>query len=233
MPRPIKETSRDAMIIQIKNTAREQMSEKGTAGLSLRGIARELGVTAPAIYNYFPTLDDLITALIIDAFKSIATAMTEAANRYQDSTTAWRIYATALAYREWALANPIQFQLIYGNPIPNYRAPSEITGPMARLPFMGLMQDFNRAYENGELHLPDMIEDVPPSVKEHIQHYQADVQITIPAPLIMLIMASWAHIHGMVTLELFQHNLPILGDTTAFYEHEIRRFLHSMKMQLD
>ena len=76
-PRPKRELGRERSdtITQIKAVARQQMAEHGTAGLSLRGIAREMGITAPAIYNYFPRLDDLITALIVDAFTALADAM--------------------------------------------------------------------------------------------------------------------------------------------------------------
>ena len=76
-PRPTREHAHERidMITRIKAVARQQMAEHGTAGLSLRGIAREMGITAPAIYNYFPRLDDLITALIVDAFTALADAM--------------------------------------------------------------------------------------------------------------------------------------------------------------
>lgn len=230
MARMTKDTTREEMIQQIKATAREQMTVKGTAGLSLRGIARELGVTAPAIYNYFPTLDDLITALITDAFRSIAGAMAIAADEGDDGTAVSRIFAAGLAYREWAVANPIQFQLIYGNPIPNYTAPAEITGPLARLPFEGLMQDFMSAYQAGELTFPDQYVNIPDTVREDIQTYLSRVGFEMPEAIIYTIMSSWAHIHGIVMLELFHHVTPIIANTAQFYRHEMVSFLRSLSM---
>lgn len=230
MARPIKDTTREEMIEQIKATARMQMSAKGTAGLSLRGIAREIGVTAPAIYNYFPTLDDLITALITDAFQSIAEYMATASAEHDDGTAVSRIFAAAIAYREWAVVNPIQFQLIYGNPIPNYVAPIEITGPMARLPFEGLMSDFIQAYHEGELQLSRHQVDIPPTVRSNIAAYLDHVGFDMPEAVVYAIMSSWSHIHGIVMLELFDHITPIIADTKMFYRHELIGFLKALGM---
>ena len=128
-PRPKRELGRErsATIAQIKAVARQQMAEHGTAGLSLRGIGREMGITAPAIYNYFPRLDDLITALIVDAFTALADAIEAAELAVQSETCGPKILASCLAYREWAITHPVDFQLIYGNPISGYVAPADIT----------------------------------------------------------------------------------------------------------
>jgi AcrR family transcriptional regulator len=230
MPRPIKNTTREEMIEQIKSTARTHMSAKGTAGLSLRGIAREIGITAPAIYNYFPTLDALITALITDAFQSIAEYMATASATQDDGTAASRIFAAVIAYREWAIAHPIQFQLIYGNPIPNYVAPIEITGPMARLPFEGLMSDFVQAYHKQELQLPKYLVDIPPIVRSDIVAYLDHVGFDMPEAVVYAIMSGWSHIHGIVMLELFEHITPIFANTAHFYRHEVIGFLRSLSM---
>ncbi len=165
-PRPKRELGRErsATIAQIKAVARQQMAEYGTAGLSLRGIAREMGITAPAIYNYFPRLDDLITALIVDAFNALADAM-EAAEAAEPSERPYdKIMALCLAYREWAMADPTVFQLIYGNPIPGYHAPEELTIPLARRPFLGLFRWFIRAHQTGELTIPAEYQSVPPAM---------------------------------------------------------------------
>ena len=145
-PRPTREHAHERidMITRIKAVAQQQMAEHGTAGLSLRGIAREMGITAPAIYNYFPRLDDLITALIVDAFTALADAIEAAESAVESEACGPKILASCLAYREWAIAHPVDFQLIYGNPIPGYVAPAEMTVPLARRPFDGLFRLFLR-----------------------------------------------------------------------------------------
>src|SRR5262245_19915009 len=111
------EERRESAREEIKQVARKQMAEQGRASIGLRAIARELGLTAPAIYRYFPSLDDLILALIVDGFNDLADALeiadtTQARDDYYN-----RLITVFLAYRNWALAHPTDFQLIYGNPI--------------------------------------------------------------------------------------------------------------------
>src|SRR5512143_3167717 len=113
----------------IKKTAWKQIAEFGAPALSLRAIARELKITAPAIYNYFPDREALVTALIIDAFTSFGDWQLEARDSFPESDLPGRLYAIGLAYREWAHAFPQRYQLIFGTPIPGYQAPLEQTFP--------------------------------------------------------------------------------------------------------
>ncbi len=225
-PRPKRTatSTRDSMEAQIKAVARQQMAQHGTAGLSLRGIAREMGITAPAIYNYYPRLDDLITALIVDAFNALADAI-EAAESAVASETTWpRILASCLAYRAWAIAHPVDFQLIYGNPIPGYVAPAEITVPLARRTFDGLFRLFLEAYQSGELAIPAEYASVPPRITAHLATWLPEAGVAFPDALLCLLMSGWARIHGMVMLELFEHLGPVVGDAAAFYRYELDAF---------
>ena len=231
-PRPKRELGRErsATIAQIKAVARQQMAEHGTAGLSLRGIGREMGITAPAIYNYFPRLDDLITALIVDAFNALADAIEVAELAVQSEKFGTKILASCLAYREWAIAHPVDFQLIYGNPIPGYVAPAEITVPLARRPFDGLFRLFFEAYRTGELVVPTEYTSVPASISAHFATWLPHAGYDFPDALLCLLMSGWARIHGMVMLELFEHLGPVVGDGTAFYRYELGAFLQQLGM---
>jgi AcrR family transcriptional regulator len=227
-PRPRGDQARErgATFVQIKAVARQQMARHGTAGLSLRGIAREMGVTAPAIYNYFPRLDDLITALIVDAFTDLADAIQAAEAAVESETSGPKILASCLAYRAWAVAHPVDFQLIYGNPIPGYVAPAEITVPLARRPFDGLYRLFLEGYRSGELSIPAAYASVPPGISAHFAASAPDGGF--PDALLCLLMSGWARIHGMVMLELFEHIGPVVGDPAAFYRYEIEAFLQQL-----
>jgi AcrR family transcriptional regulator len=99
--------------------------------LSLRAIARELDITAPAIYNYYPDRDALVTALISDAFASLGASQVDAITALPKADHAGRLVASGMAYRQWALAYPQRYQLIFGTPIPVYHAPEDITTPPA------------------------------------------------------------------------------------------------------
>lgn len=204
------------------------MREQGTAGLTLRGVARRLNLTAPAIYNYYPRWEDLITALIVDAFNALADFVEQSVQ--PDVTTYQQLVAGMLAYREWAVAHPTDFQLIYGNPIPGYEAPAEVTVPLARRPLEHFGQLMQRAALAGELTLPEEYAAPPPQVAEFLAGFLPVADISMTPALFYVLMIGWTRIHGLVMLELFDHTPPVLGDPAAAYAHEVWAFLHRLGM---
>src|SRR5512134_3230876 len=117
MVRPIKKKQIPNLQEAIRDTAWKQIAEFGAASLSLRAIARELKISAPAIYNYFPDRHALVTALIIDAFTSFGDWQIEARDSISADDPAERMKAIGLAYRAWAHKYPQRYQLIFGTPI--------------------------------------------------------------------------------------------------------------------
>jgi AcrR family transcriptional regulator len=219
------------MTERIKSAAREQMATRGTAGLSLRAVARELDITAPAIYNYFARLDDLITALIVDAFSALADAMRAAEADVPTPQPADRIEAMALAYREWAVAHPVDFQLIYGNPIPGYVAPAEITAPLALSAFLGMFRWYMSAYSAGQLRVPAEYAQPPKQIETILAQLRQDSGEPVPAEIVALLASSWARIHGLIMLELFEHLQPLVGDPAEFYAYEVRALLQRLGLR--
>jgi AcrR family transcriptional regulator len=223
---------RDLTIAEIKATARQQMAKSGTAGVSLSAIARAMEISAPALYRYFASRDDLVTALIVDAFNDLADTIQAAESAVKAETCGPKILASYLAYREWAITHPMDFQLIYGNPIPGYVAPAEITVPLARRPFDGLSRLFLTAYRTGELIVPTEYTPVPASISAHFAAWLPKAGYDFPDALLCLLMSGWARIHGMVMLELFEHLGPVVGDSAAFYRHELGAFFQQLGMTL-
>ena len=130
-PRPKQTEQHPNLEAAIKETAWKQIAGFGAAALSLRAIARELGITAPAIYNYFQRRDDLVTALIVDAFTSLGKSQKNSIANLPEGDLGARLTTLGLAYRDWAVTYPQRYQLIFGTPIPGYEAPAEITVPAA------------------------------------------------------------------------------------------------------
>lgn len=216
---------------RIKTAAWGQMARYGTAGLSLRGIARRLGVTAPAIYNYFGRLEDLITALIVDAFTTLAETMETADAEVTSDHPYDHIMALCLTYRAWAMEHPVHFQLIYGNPIPGYYAPEELTIPLARRPFLGMFRWFGRAHQAGELIVPAEYQAVPQAMAEGVAAWRGLSGLEVPDPLMGLLMSGWARIYGLTLLEMFHHLQPLVGDCATLYRYEITAFLQQMGLR--
>jgi AcrR family transcriptional regulator len=215
----------------VKTTARRLMAEGGTAGLSLRAIARRLEVTAPAIYNYFHRLEDLITALVVDSYTSLAHAMeaTESENAAGDVHD--RLCALCATYRAWALAHPVEFELISGRPFPGYRASEEVCLPLGRRPFLGIFRCFVEAHRTGRLSIPEEYRTLPPGMVAGIAAWRRESGNEMPDGLLALLVSGWARIHGMVLLEMHGHTRPLLGDPAEFYRLEIEAFARWMNLK--
>ncbi len=216
MPRSRITAEFEQMKQDIKAVARSQMAAHGTAGLSLRAIARELSVSAPALYRYFPNLDALITALILDGFNALADALEAAERTLPETEPRAQLRAALLAYRVWALEHPIDFQLIYGNPIPGYEAPREVTVPAAarQLEVLGRITD--RAARAGQITLRAELVTMADSVRAALETIAQPYGAT--AEILHTCMIGWTRIHGAVQLELYGHTPSVVGDPAAFYE---------------
>ena len=228
MPRKRDEAQYEATLEEIKKAARQLMAEKGTHGLSTRAIAKVVGLTAPALYHYYDNLDALITALIVDAFNALADSMQAATTAFKDKSHAHQIRAAIMAYREYAIAYPVDFQLIYGNPIPGYEAPAEITVPLARRPFETLIVVMIQAHQAGAMQFPPEYQVIPAKIVTHMAQWSHIFGEFISSELLYVLIAGWSRIHGMVMLELFGHTPPTLGDAAAFYEKEVDVYLQSL-----
>lgn len=218
-PRPRRDEQQPNLQETIKETAWKQIAEFGAAALSLRAIARELNITAPAIYNYFPDRDALVTALIMEAYQTFGDSQIEARDSIPAEDLVERLTALGMAYRAWAHAFPQRYQLIFGTPIPGYEAPYEQVMPVAARSLsalVGVVEDIRLA---GKLNVDGFPEVMP----EYRASFEIWKKFGGEVDLISLSVAVliWAHVHGIVSLEL-AGNLPPFGTTgDALYRYEM------------
>ena len=219
-----RERVRQATVEEIKAVARAQMAAEGTAGVTLRAIAREMGMTAPALYRYFGSRDELVTALVTDAYDALADAM-EAAVAAAGPGHADRVRAAFGAFRAWGLEHPTEFALIFGSPIPGYVAP-EATRP-AGLRYTDLLgRLLAEALADGALD-PDRIEVQPsPALAFQVEEFQRRRGGPgLPAPVMAFGLGAWARVHGLVALEVFGHLAPAIGDGAALFDQELETII--------
>lgn len=204
----------------IKETAWNQIAREGAAALSLRAIARELKITAPAIYNYFPDRDALVTTLIIDAFTSFGDWQLEARDTVPEEDLSGRMSAIGLAYRDWAHRFPQRYQLIFGTPIPGYEGPLEKILPSSARSLSALVSVVEGLRVAGKLNI-----DAFPKVKSDYKvSFEAWKTYGGNADILSLSVAMviWARVHGIVSLEI-QGNLPPFGPKgDALYRYELQ-----------
>ncbi|MFC6932625.1 TetR/AcrR family transcriptional regulator [Actinomadura yumaensis] len=156
--RTARERARAELTSEIKKEARRQLGASGPAGLSLRAVARELGMVSSALYRYFPSRDELLTALIVDAYDALGERTETAAREVPRDGFRARWRAVCEAVRAWAVENPHEYALVYGSPVPGYQAPDATIGSAARVPaaLFGIVRD---AWEAGAL---DPLRTAPP-----------------------------------------------------------------------
>jgi AcrR family transcriptional regulator len=214
----------------ITTTAWRQIAEAGAAALSLRAIARELGITAPAIYNHFPSRDDLVTALIKDAFTSFAEALESARDALPFDDHAGRLRAICQAYREWALTNPQKYVLIFGTPISGYKMDPEASLTSQRS-FLVLMAVIGEGYQSGKYRLADSYVALSPDLQAR---YEALGRMGMPYSPIVTQMAleTWSWIHGLASLELYGYLTGFLADQVGeFVRLEMDRYLQAFGLE--
>jgi AcrR family transcriptional regulator len=207
----------------IKESAWKHIAEEGAPALSLRAIARDLKITAPAIYNYFPRRDDLVTALIVDAFTSLAESQKATLESIPANNLEKRLSALGLAYREWAIQYEQRYQLIFGTPIPGYQAPADITTPAAAWALVPLIETLQALYDADKLRverLPKLTPALKPLIeawRDFVNENGTDVHIEV----LYLSYVIWAHVHGLVTLELGHQTPSFITDPGEVFRREI------------
>lgn len=218
--RTARERVRAELTREITDIARNQLATEGASGLSLRAVAREMGMVSSAIYRYFPSRDDLLTALIIDGYNAIGEAVenAEAACPREDHTGRW--LAVCHAVRDWALAHPHEYALLYGSPVPGYQAPMDTVAAAVRdtTVYGRIVSDAHRA---GALNPPDICPPPPPSFGEDAARVRGVIP-DVPDDVIARALIVWTGLFGWVNFELFgQFNNVLLDPATAF-DHSMR-----------
>jgi len=212
---------RAELTVEIKNIARRQLAEEGSAALSLRAVARELGMVSSAVYRYFPSRDDLLTALIVDAYDAVADALerADATRRRPDVLGRW--LAMAMALRSWAIANPQEYALIYGSPVPGYRAPPDTIDPASRvsLAFLRLVSD---GVASGQI-VAGPSTAFPKAVRADFDVLRQLAGLDAPDSIISRGLLVWTELFGMLSFELFGHLHNVIHDYDAFFDLQMRR----------
>lgn len=224
-----RERQRAATSAEIREVARRQLAVTGAAALSLRAVAREMGLTAPALYRYYDDRDSLLTALIVDAYNGVTDAMEAARDRQPPAKIAARITAVSLAFRQWAFDSPHEFALVFGSPVPGYQSPAEGPTQEAGQRFGSVFQElFAQAWEQAPW-------PVPPrqyrTVKLDAVLAVASKECGQPLPpgAMQMFLSCWARLHGLVSLELFGH-LAWIGehDGNALFRAEMASLLEQL-----
>jgi AcrR family transcriptional regulator len=209
-----RERVRSELTAEITAAARRQLADVGAAGLSLRAVAREVGMVSSAVYRYFPSRDDLLTRLIIDGYDDLGAAAEAADDPGELPAERWS--AVCRAVRAWALEHPHEYALLYGSPVPGYRAPKD-TVPAASRVGVVLGRILGDAARSGALpeaagkRDPSLISDAAVEVLGG-DHPSLDETVRVRALL------AWSSLYGTISFELFGHFVGSVEDGDRYFD---------------
>lgn len=194
-----RQDARDRIEREIVELGRRHLVTEGAAGLSLRAIARDLGMVSSAVYRYVASRDELLTLLLVDAYSELADAVDDARAAEQS----WRdqVYAMAQAARRWAVDHPEGWALLYGSPVPGYRAPAERTvGPGTRV--VGALFDAVAAgIAAGEISTTEAV--VAQTLSSDFEKVRQEFGFSGDDSAVAKCFLLWAGLIGAISLEVF------------------------------
>ncbi|MFI6857974.1 TetR/AcrR family transcriptional regulator [Streptomyces sp. NPDC050416] len=208
-----RERYRAQLRAEIKERAWEQIAAAGAPGLSLNAIAKQMGMSGPALYRYFASRDELITELIRDAYRSLADTVSAAAASGADLAGLGR------ALRTWALDDPQRYFLIYGTPVPGYSAPDDVTAIASEI--MGALLDAAQPAGTAA-DTPDAGHPDTPLEAHLAEHRQWAADHPAPPAALRRALRFWTRLHGILSLELAGHFTGMGLDPAQLYENELR-----------
>jgi AcrR family transcriptional regulator len=217
--------NRAAMTAEIGRLGREHLSTHGAAQLSLRAIAREMGIASSAVYRYVPSRDDLLTLLLVEAYNDLAASVEKALGGGADPRA--DIGRGALAMRSWAVVDPARWALLYGSPVPGYAAPAgQTVGPGTRA-VRAFLQTLDAAQRGGLLRA-DLPTPDDPLVPELVA-VAADFDLELSDAAVLAATALWATIIGAISLEVFgQYGSDSFGRPEVLFTGQIDLVLRSI-----
>lgn len=233
-PRTARALARATITREILAAARARLATEGAAGLSLRAVARDVGMVSSAVYRYFPSRDALLTALIVECYDELGAAVeqAEAGARRDEDDVAARWLAACRALRAWSVAHPAEFALLYGTPVPGYAAPRDTVGPATRVVrvLVAVVMD---AHARGARPVGPAAEadgageavgtsegDLVAAAREFVverglwRGRAADV----PTEPVVRTLMAWTTLFGTVSFELFGHLVGSVTDAARWFD---------------
>jgi AcrR family transcriptional regulator len=205
---------RAELTAEIKAIARRQMAEDGPANINLRAIARELGMVSSAIYRYFASRDDLLTALIVDAYNALGEAGEAADAAVDPHEVRDRFLAVADAAYRWACDQPSQDLLLFGTPVPGYAAPQDTIGPATRFTLV-LLRILDEAARQGAV--PAVRPTVPAGARDDFRAMRELTGTGAGDELMLAGMQSWTALFGAIGFILNGQFRNVIGDVDAMF----------------
>lgn len=220
-----RERLRTATVSEIKDGARRLLVTGGLEAVSLRAIARDMGMTAPAIYRYFPSLEALVAGLAADLYDELRETV-ETARDTAGADPLAQLLAMSRAFRRWAVGNRAEFTLIFGNPVPGLEEFTDACGdadhPGARLGTV-FVRPLATLAERAALRTPPR-----ELLAQHLGDRLAPLRRShgdLPLEVAYAFLSGWTRIYGLIAMEVFDHLRWAVTEPEALFETELAAFV--------
>ena len=212
----------------IVRIGRQHLATEGAAALSLRAVARDLGVVSSAVYRYVASRDELLTLLVVDGYDELGDSVDAALERVDAGDHAGRMAAIGRAVRAWGLAEPATYALLFGSPVPGYEAPAErTTGPGIRVAAR-LVEVWQDAWDAGAITVSEAPA-TPRRLSRDFARIRREMGLTVPDALVARGMFAWAALFGCVTWEVFgQYGPDTFSQPGDLFEHHLTALVESV-----
>jgi AcrR family transcriptional regulator len=222
---------RVATLAEIKSLAWAQIAENGAAALSLRAIARDMGMTSSALYRYYTSREQLLSALAQDGFASLADHL-EAAEAEADGSGADRFLRIVRAYRRWALDHPTEYALTFGSPVPGLECHvPEVKAEMERGVAV-LLRVMIDGLREGQIQPPSLGGADETALRAKLARWGSTIDKELSAESLGACMFAWSQLHGAISVELFGHMPPELMPADELFEYQMREVLRAIGCRL-
>lgn len=221
-PRTPRERARAQTIADIVRLGREHLATQGAAALSLRAVARDLGVVSSAVYRYVANRDELLTLLLVDAYSELGDAVDTAVKDVPEDDFAGRFKALGRAVRAWALGEPARYGLLFGSPVPGYQAPAGRTTPPGTRVIYALAGILDGAYRAGALTATASTAVVPTALSADLEAIRNELGLAVPDELLANGALVWTSLFGAVGFEVFgQYGADTFRARDELFEHHL------------
>jgi AcrR family transcriptional regulator len=227
-----RERARVDTVREIKDTARRVLVASGPEGLALRAIAREMGMTAPGLYRYFASREDLVEHVVADLYDELVGVLVAERDAARPATTAARLMATSRAFRGWATTHPREFGLLFGSPLAGIAPPEHAprrAGAGPEGPAQAAAQRFGAVFAElvATLYLEQPFpvpaeEDVEPALRDQLLLWVELFPVPLPLGVLQVFLSCWIRLYGLVCMEVFGHLKFALDDAEPMFEAELR-----------
>jgi AcrR family transcriptional regulator len=213
---------------EIRATARRVLVDQGVDGLALRAVAREMGMTAPGLYRYFASREDLVEHVVADLYDELTDVLEAVRDSAYPATPGFQLLAVSRAFRRWATTHHAEFGLLFGSAGERVLEPGQLHGDGERPPqvagrrFGGVFAELvARIYLRQGFPVPDEA-DLDPGLRVQLSRWCAKLPVALPLGVAHVFLSCWIRLYGMVCMEVFGHLRFALDDAEPMFEAELR-----------